>query len=334
LSQALTLANSAPSAPLHAASKGYVDGNFGGLRMTSLVVRGSGLNQATGSQDRNILVSGADQAGNSRGLHLTVIDRATHAVVDNKAWDTHGASADVTAMTTYLNALDTSRIVAIASYDAWLSLVTPELKLALARCGASQAVLNVPSATATTYSRTAYALVGICGLGVGSGIERSLDSALGPAELSTWITGTDVLGMSGNATAIPGSWSVTASSGFVYNGTWNDIPNTTLVVPIARRSMVNLKFSIGLSAYTNNNHCGTRFVVNSVARGDPSHGNMIVMGQPGTHWQTLARDMYEEWQPGVYTVKLQGRANDGGSCSLDGNNEYSRAALSVTAYPF
>jgi hypothetical protein len=331
---ALQLPASLPSAATHAVSKSYADSTLLGVRPTSVLkIRGTGQNCTTGC-DRDVIVNGVDQTGNGRGLTITTINRNTHAVVETRAYDTHGLTTDSDAMATFLNAQTSEVFVVVASWDAWTTALTDTARQALARVGSTMA--NSVSAACCddlTPGRTAYALVGIPGNGPGSGIERSNPSGIGQAELDVILMGRAMVGQ-GNAPLSPQMWSVYGAATSVSSGAWADIPGASLSFVLGRRATVKMEYALSFSTDTASNHCGFRFVVDTAPRGDATYGNAIHMGSNGSGWWQSHADMHvENLGPGAHSVKLQIRAVNSGACVPDGG-EYSRPWLTATAFPY
>jgi hypothetical protein len=301
-------------------------------------VRGSGLNW-TGDLSRNIVVNGTDQAGESRGLHVTVIRRSDHTVLSNHTYDTYdnpvaGQPAASDAMAALLNGLDDTVLVAIASFDAWTTQLTPAGRTALARVGGSQLVLTIPNTCCDdlTGGRTAYALLGIPGTGLGAGIERWVPSGEGVAEFAALLVGPDVVGMGGPQPSV-GFWYTYGGAVIATTSSWVDVPATTVSFSLQRRSTVKMEYALSMDASTAGNHCGIRFVVDGVPQGHSQYGNTITMGTGSDWWQTVADMIIEPLAPGQHTVYIQIISVNNGSCGLD-TSDYSRPWVAVTAFPY
>ena len=132
-------------------------------RLSTLRIRATG-GEFGGNRSRNVVVDGVDHAGDLSGLHLTLIDRASHAVVFDGDYDTWANAAAAAALTDKLNDAGPDMVAVLASYDGWEGALSPELSEAMMRCGASYTV-TLPS------QRSAYLLVGVCGQGRGNGLE-------------------------------------------------------------------------------------------------------------------------------------------------------------------
>ena len=102
---------------------------------------------------------------------------------------------------------------------------------------------------------------------------------------------------------------------------------------LGRRATTKIDYTLSFSAGTASNHCGIRFVVDEVARGDATYGNAIQMGDGTAWWQSPADTIVENLASGAHTVRLQIRGTAGGSCALDGA-DYSRPWITATAYPY
>lgn len=106
----------------------------------------------------------------TRSYNVLVIDRATGNAVDYRQFDVFGSTAQAQALAAYLNSLDASKIVVVASHDEPMNNVKNSpygVADALMRIGGSHNVLNY-----RMKYRGAYILVGIPELGDGRGLER------------------------------------------------------------------------------------------------------------------------------------------------------------------
>ena len=167
-------------------------------RLSTLRVRASGY-EFDGNQDRNIVLDGADLSGNGRGLHLVQIDLATHEVVHNQQYDTHASAAAATSLAERLNASNSDLLTVVASYDAWESELHPAAQSALMRCGASYTV-------GLESHRSAYLLIGTCGVGVGNGIElHQRDRVNAKVEVLTLLVDGAVVGLNGGGSGGSGA---------------------------------------------------------------------------------------------------------------------------------
>ncbi|MBM4318428.1 MAG: hypothetical protein FJ125_00345 [Deltaproteobacteria bacterium] len=163
-------------------------------RLSTLRVRATGAG-FTGARNRDVKLDGTDHADDLRGLHLTLIRLADHTVVFDRAYDTATKPEDAAALATKLASSDTSQLVVLASYDSWEGQRSAELAAQLLRCGASTTVLGGGPGSA-------YLLVGICGMGSGSGIElHQTVAADAMAEVMALLVDGAVVGLSsGGAT--------------------------------------------------------------------------------------------------------------------------------------
>ncbi|AGR46787.1 tail fiber protein [Bacillus phage JL] len=125
-----------------------------------IYVRGTGFNHGG---NRVLKINGAtkyDLAAN-RGLRLTTLSRANLAIVDDINYDTYNNPAQQTALNDKLNSLDNSVLVVLSSWDA-VNILKGALLDTIANFGGSGGEIVY---------RTPYVLIGLKGLGKGSGIE-------------------------------------------------------------------------------------------------------------------------------------------------------------------
>ena len=129
------------------------------LRVTS-----KGYSSTTGSA--KVWLDGTEVQSTGRSYGLTVIDRDDGSVVSTKTYDVYGNATNAQALADDLAALDDTVIVVINTNDEPSSNRTANgLDAQILRCGGSSRFLtDIPL-------RGAYALVGICGSGAGTGIE-------------------------------------------------------------------------------------------------------------------------------------------------------------------
>lgn len=113
-----------------------------------------------------------------RGLNIAVLNRSSLALVASKHYDVYGDSNAVDALTTYLNGLDGTSIVVIASWDAVNS--NSSMDAALYRCGGSKSLIGV--------GRLAYALIGIPGNGKGTGIESYASTTANGKDVKAYVS--------------------------------------------------------------------------------------------------------------------------------------------------
>lgn len=113
-----------------------------------------------------------------RGLNIVVLNRSSLALVTSKHYDVYGDSNAIDALTTYLNGLDGTSIVVIASYDAVKS--NSSMDAALYRCGGSKSLIGV--------NQLAYALIGIPGNGKGTGIESYASSRANGKDVKAYVS--------------------------------------------------------------------------------------------------------------------------------------------------
>ena len=134
--------------------------------MQTIRVQSKGLSSAPGG--RTVAINGATVQSTGRSWGLTVINRDDGTVALNKTYDIFGNAANATTMANDLAGLDSTHIIVVNTYDEPARNHTAGgLPAALYRCGASPAIIEN---TSWQY-RSAYALVGVCDMGVGTGIE-------------------------------------------------------------------------------------------------------------------------------------------------------------------
>lgn len=117
--------------------------------------------------------------GMSRGVNIVVLNRYTLSVVKRVNYDVYDETnvyPDQAAA--YLNSLDSTSIVVIASWDAVGS--NAAFDTALYRCGGSKSLRGV--------GRLAYALIGIPGNGKGTGIESFANTANNGVDVKPYIS--------------------------------------------------------------------------------------------------------------------------------------------------
>ena len=133
--------------------------------MQTIRVQSKGLSSTPGG--RTVSINGATVQTTGRSWGLTAINRDDGSVAFTKTYDIYGSAANATAMANDLATLDSTTIIVVNTYDEPAGNHTAGgLPAQLYRCGASPAVI-----TGTWQYRSAYALVGICDMGVGTGIE-------------------------------------------------------------------------------------------------------------------------------------------------------------------
>ncbi len=165
----------------------------------------------------------------ARSYGLVVIDRATGAVESNRNFDVYGAVANAEALATALAEVDHTKIVVINTNDEPAgNRLSSGLDLEMLRCGASSRFTN----NAGFRHRSAYALVGICGQGPGTGLELYSgdvdNSASAAIDLSVVLSDGNPQGHTGGApwpsfTQINNSAWSTGAVGSVNASTWTRI---------------------------------------------------------------------------------------------------------------
>lgn len=142
-----------------------------------LYVRGTGLNHAA---TRNITLNGTKiHESSSRGLTLSVINRSDMKVVSHANYDVYSNETNCNNLATALNAIDSSKIIILTSYDA--IRINAALSAAIQRCGGTDYIV--------TDARVPYALIGIPEIGKNQGLTSiyGLEVAAPFAEISTVI---------------------------------------------------------------------------------------------------------------------------------------------------
>lgn len=142
-----------------------------------LYVRGTGLNH---SASRYISLNGTKvHESSSRGLVLSVINRSDLKVVSHTHYDVYANEANCNSLATAMNAIDSTQIVILSSYDA--IRINATLSAAIQRCGGSDYMV--------IDARIPYVLIGIPGIGKNMGLTSiyGLETTAPFAEISTVI---------------------------------------------------------------------------------------------------------------------------------------------------
>lgn len=142
-----------------------------------LYVRGTGLNH---SAPRYISLNGTKvHESSSRGLVLSVINRSDLKVVSHTHYDVYANEANCNSLATAMNAIDSTKIVILSSFDA--IRINTTLSAAIQRCGGSDYMV--------TDARIPYVLIGIPGIGKNMGLTSiyGLETTAPFAEISTVI---------------------------------------------------------------------------------------------------------------------------------------------------
>ncbi len=142
-----------------------------------LYVRGTGYNRVA---PRYILLNGTKiHESSSRGLVLSVINRSDLKAVSHTHYDVYASDANCNSLATAMNALDSTKIVILTSFDA--IRINATLSAAIQRCGGSDYMV--------TDARVPYALIGIPGIGKNMGLTSiyGLEATAPFAEISTVI---------------------------------------------------------------------------------------------------------------------------------------------------
>ncbi|MCX5793551.1 MAG: hypothetical protein NTY45_15230 [Elusimicrobia bacterium] len=174
-----------------------------GLRTAALTtgaelvyIKGTGSNN---NSNRVVKVGNSTHLdGAARGLTLTILTAATHALVGSTNYDTYGDAAASTNLATALNNLTRAQIGILTSYDAWEANVNDALRAAARRLG-----LFKLGAYSLGGSRRPYAAIfegaGIATANTEPGRQAmevmESDSANAPAaSISTWLIEDDFSG--------------------------------------------------------------------------------------------------------------------------------------------
>lgn len=142
-----------------------------------LYVRGTGLNHAA---TRYITLNGTKiHESSARGLTLSVINRSDMKVVSHTNYDVYSNETNCNNLATALNAIDSSKIIILTSYDA--IRINAALSAAIQRCGGSDYTV--------TDARVPYVLIGIPEIGRNQGLTSiyGLETTAPFAEISTVI---------------------------------------------------------------------------------------------------------------------------------------------------
>lgn len=159
------------------------NGNPGndGKSASYIHILGSGLNN---NQTGYIKIFNGNTAETKntlgRGLTLVTVERSTLNVIQHRVYDTYGSDSDRTSLANYLNGLDSTVFVCLASYDAvgW----NDDLISALANFGSG----GIPN---TNTDRVPFAFIGMKGLPAGNAMmmQTNTGSNTPPAEVITYI---------------------------------------------------------------------------------------------------------------------------------------------------
>ena len=142
-----------------------------------LYVRGTGLNH---SAPRYISLNGTKvHESSSRGLVLSVINRSDLKVVSHTHYDVYANEANCNSLATAMNAIDSTKIVILSSFDA--IRINTTLSAAIQRCGGSDYMVSD--------GRIPYVLIGVPGIGKNMGLTSiyGLETTAPFAEISTAI---------------------------------------------------------------------------------------------------------------------------------------------------
>lgn len=142
-----------------------------------LYVRGTGYNRVA---SRYISLNGTKvHESSSRGLVLSVINRSDLKVISHTHYDVYASDTNCNSLATAMNAIDSTKIVILSSFDA--IRINATLSAAIQRCGGSDYMV--------TDARVPYVLIGIPGIGKNMGLTSiyGLETTAPFAEISTVI---------------------------------------------------------------------------------------------------------------------------------------------------
>ena len=125
------------------------------------------------------------------------------------------------------------------------------------------------------------------------------------------------------------------SAALTLNDTWTTLPGLSVAITLRKMQPVLMGFSLSISATEVNTHCNFRYVVDDAGQGNATYGNVIVMGQSGAHWQSVADFIVRPLAAGTHTVLIQGRRQGGtdpDACIVD-TPEYSAPTLFAVGFP-
>lgn len=169
-----------------------------------LYVRGTGYNHVAA---RYITLNGTKiHESSSRGLTLSIINRNDLKVVSHTNYDVYASDTNCNSLATALNAIDSTKIVILTSYDA--IRINATLSTAIQRCGGSDYIV--------TDARVPYTLIGIPGIGKNMGLISiyGLEATAPFAEISTVIVNGIPQGINAN-----GKLKTYLSGNGIYTGT-------------------------------------------------------------------------------------------------------------------
>ena len=149
--------SSAATITLQASSAGFLDPGYAG---------GIGY----------LYVDGVNYSVNARGVNLVVIDEISGKVLDSRRYDTFASSSYSNSLVSYINSLQTGRIVLVAVKDEATRYMTSAAINALYSLGASNWQQGY---------RGSWALIGKVGAGTGNGIQSWHYSGQGPTIVTT-----------------------------------------------------------------------------------------------------------------------------------------------------
>lgn len=162
---------------LEAAVRSRAIGTTGVASPVSLVVRSAGEEQGAFG---HIYVDGQDQAPNTRGYNVVVLEARTGRVEARLAFDTLASETDSHALAEFLDALPEGRIVAVAASDEASLHLTADAVKALGRIGGTVDLRGK--------FRWSHALIGVTGAAAGSALEAASETTVSQLVLGLGVT--------------------------------------------------------------------------------------------------------------------------------------------------
>lgn len=150
----------------------------------------------------------------------------------------------------------------------------------------------------------------------------------------------DSSGCIGDAGGDNGPWIWTAVSGGIGFALeeWQDIPGASITYVVPTDANVRVYFDAPVFSNQYLLHCNLRFVMDGVATGEPTFGDLTVTSlASASQYAPATRTRWFMNQPaGIHEVKIQGRSVPAGidpnGCHI-GSPEYTNLRLEVMAYP-
>ena len=88
---------------------------------------------------------------------------------------------------------------------------------------------------------------------------------------------------------------------------WTTIPGMSLNVNLQAPSLVQLTATGTQHTRSGTNHAAFRFVIDGVAVGDLTHGQMVQQGSAGTPWMPWTLGHFENLAAGPHSIEVQTR---------------------------